>query len=57
MSSEERLDPGEEIKRLRIQLFAVTRRRDALMEEVAALKKEVIHMRAKLRRQAKGHGS
>ena len=57
MSSEERLDPVEEIKRLRIQLFTVTRRRDALMEEVAALKKEVIHMRAKLKRLAKGHGS
>lgn len=57
MSSEEKLDPVAEVKRLRVQLFAVTKRRDVLMGENAELKKEVIHMRAKLRRLAKGHGS
>jgi hypothetical protein len=57
MTNKPPLSTEEELKLARVQLFVLNKRLDALMAENGELKREVVHMRAKLKRLAKGHGS
>ncbi len=57
MTNKPPLSTEEELKLARVRMFVLNKRIDALMAENGELKREIIHIRAKLKRLVKGHGA